>query len=214
MNNAVSLETKQSLAEDGTLIEGLDSLALSLPDLRIFRSSVKGDVRGSVASVYNRRYFESLGIADNFIQENHCVSPRRFTIRGFHYQRPPYGQSKLIRVVRGRILDVNVDLRQGSPTFMQWAKAELAPDEWDQIYVPVGFAHCYATLTDDVEVIFKLGSGYKESHATGFAWNDPRLAIDWPFDMTQALVLERDLARPRLSEMEPVFTYATEHRHG
>ncbi len=198
------------LATDGTLVEGLESRTLAIADLRIFRSPAKGDARGSVASVYNRSYFESLGIRDDFVQENHCVSPHRFTVRGFHFQRPPFGQSKLIRVVHGRILDVNVDLRHGSPTFKQWAKAELVAGDWDQIYVPVGFAHCYATLTDDVEVIFKLGRGYKESHAAGLSWNDPELAIDWPFDAGEARVLERDLARPRLSQIDACFAYPAE----
>jgi dTDP-4-dehydrorhamnose 3,5-epimerase len=198
------------LAADGTLIEGLESRPLTIPDLRIFRSLAKRDSRGSVASVYNRGYFESLGICDDFVQENHCVSPWRFTVRGFHYQRPPFGQPKLIRVVRGRILDVNVDLRNGSPTYGQSAKAELAAGGWDQIYVPIGFAHCYATLSDDVEVVFKLGRGYKQSHAAGLVWNDPDLAVDWPFDATEARVLERDLAHPRLRDVGAVFSYPAE----
>lgn len=198
------------LAADGTLVEALESRTLKIADLRIFRSPAKDDARGSVASVYNRSYFESLGIRDDFVQENHCVSLRRFTVRGFHYQRPPFGQSKLIRVVRGRILDVNVDLRRGSPTFKQWAKTELAAGDWDQIYVPTGFAHCYATLTDDVEVIFKLGHGYKQSHAAGLAWNDPDLAVDWPFGADEAFVLDRDLARPRLSRIDTFFAYPAE----
>jgi dTDP-4-dehydrorhamnose 3,5-epimerase len=181
--------------------------ALAISDIRIFRSPVNSDTRGSVAPVYSRSYFESIGIDDEFVQENHCKSPKRGTIRGFHYQLPPYGQSKLIRVVRGHILDVNVDLRQGSPTFGRWVKAELAADGWNQIYVPVGFAHCYATLSDDVETVFKLGCGYAPGHAAGLAWNDPDIAVAWPFAPHEVIVLPRDLDRPRFSELQQFFPY-------
>jgi dTDP-4-dehydrorhamnose 3,5-epimerase len=193
----------------GTVVEGLLTRTLDLPDIRIFRAIEIKDARGSVASVYSRSYFESLGIRDNFVQENHCVSPKRGTIRGFHYQLPPYGQSKLVRVVRGRILDVNVDLRCGSPTFGRCVKAELSPDGWNQIYVPVGFAHCYATLTDNVEIVFKLGCGYAPDYAAGLAWNDPDLAIDWPFRPEEVIVVQRDLDRPKFSELARFFPFDT-----
>jgi len=192
---------------DGTVVEGLTMRQLESPGLCLFRAEAARDDRGSVTSVYNRSYFQSVGIADSFVQENHCTTTLRYTVRGFHYQTPPFGQSKLIRVTRGRILDVNIDLRRGSPAFGRAVMAELSPNGWNQIYVPVGFAHCYATLDDDCEVIFKLGCAYAPDHADGLAWNDPDLAIDWPFPSEQAIVLPRDLDRPRFSAFETPFTY-------
>src|SRR5688572_6309966 len=142
-------------AVSGAVVEALETKALEIPEIRVFRGARHGDFRGWVGPTYNRDYFATLGLKFDLAHENHCFSPRRGTIRGFHYQLPPHGQAKLIRVTRGRMLDVNVDLRQGSPTFGRHVKVELTPDGWSQILVPVGFAHCYCTLEDDTEVIFK-----------------------------------------------------------
>lgn len=176
----------------------------------MFAAHRREDVRGYVMATYSREFFASIGIRTDFVHENHCVSPRRGTIRGFHYQLPPYGQAKLIRVTRGRILDVAVDLRKGSPTFSQHVKVELSPDGWNQILVPVGFAHCYCTLEDDTEGIFKLGCEYATNHAVGLAWNDPDLGVEWPVLEDEAIVLPRDLDRPRFSELTRFFPYPAE----
>ena len=189
--------------KSATIVEGLECKALDIPDILIFRSQRTEDARGFVQPTFNGPYFRSIGIDVDFIHENHCFSPRRGTMRGFHYQLPPYGQPKLIRVTRGAILDVNVDLRCGAPSFGKHVSTELRPDGWHSIYVPEGFAHC--TLDDDSEVIFKLGSLFAPSHAHGLAWNDPDLAIDWPFADDQVTVLERDLDRPRFSELTAYF---------
>jgi dTDP-4-dehydrorhamnose 3,5-epimerase len=194
----------------GTVVEGLETRTLAIPDLRVFRGPRHDDRRGWVMPTYSRDFLASLGIPFDLVHENHCFSPRRGTIRGFHHQLPPHGQAKLIRVTRGRILDVNVDLRKGSPTFGRHVKVELAPDGWSQILVPVGFAHCYCTLEDDSEVIFKLGAAYAPAHAAGLAWNDPDLGIEWPVAEAEAIVLERDLRRPRLSELTEFFPYPAE----
>jgi dTDP-4-dehydrorhamnose 3,5-epimerase len=146
-------------AVSAAVVEALKTKALEVPDIRVFRGARHGDFRGWVGPTYNRDYFP-LGLKFDLAHENHCFSPRRGTIRRFHYQLPPHGQAKLIRVTRGRMLDVNVDLRRGSPTFGRHVKVELTPDGWSQILVPVGFAHCYCTLEDDTEVIFKLGAAY------------------------------------------------------
>lgn len=189
------------------IIEGLDVLELEIPEIKIFKSERKIDKRGYVLPVYNQKYLLSIGINDSFVHENHCWTDKRGTIRGFHYQLPPYGQSKLIRVTKGSILDVNVDIRRGSPTFGQHVKAELNPDDWNQIYVPTGFAHCYCTLEDDTEVIFKLGCKYAPDYAEGFAWNDPELNIDWPISEKKAIVLKRDMNRKRFVELTEFFHY-------
>jgi dTDP-4-dehydrorhamnose 3,5-epimerase len=187
------------------LVEGLEAKHLEIPELMMFRSPRNQDRRGYVAPTYSRAYFLSLGIDFAPVHENHCWSPARGTIRGFHWQRPPHVQPKLIRVTRGRILDVNVDLRRSAPTFGRHVKAELAPGDWDQIFVPAGFAHCYCTLEPDTEVIFKLGAYFAPGHAAGLAWNDPDLAIDWPVAERDAIVLDRDLRRPRFSELTELF---------
>ncbi len=197
-------------AQPATVLEALEVRALEIPEIKLFRAERREDRRGYVVPTYNKAFFASLGIHTDFVHENHCVSPRRGTVRGFHYQLPPYGQAKLIRVTCGRILDVNVDLRKGSPTFGRLVKAELTPDGWNQILVPVGFAHCYVTLEDDTEVIFKLGCQFAPSHAAGLAWNDPDLGIEWPITPDEAIVLERDLDRPRFSELAEFFPYPAE----
>jgi dTDP-4-dehydrorhamnose 3,5-epimerase len=191
-------------------IEGLEMKPLEIPEIRVFRAKRREDARGYVVPTYSKAYFASLGIRTDFVHENHCFSHRRGTIRGFHYQLPPYGQAKLIRVTHGRMLDVNVDLRKGSPTFGRHVKAELAPDNWNQILVPVGFAHCYCTLEDDSEVIFKLGCQFAPRHAVGLAWNDPDLGIEWPVSESDAIVLERDRNRPRFSQLTEFFPYPAE----
>jgi dTDP-4-dehydrorhamnose 3,5-epimerase len=193
--------------DTGTVVEGLEVRVLEIPEIRVFRALPRTDRRGSVVPTYSRVYFASIGIHTEFVHENHCVSPRRGTIRGFHYQLPPYGQAKLIRVTRGRMLDVNVDLRRGSPTFGRHVMVELTPSEWNQVFVPVGFAHCYATLQDDTEVIFKLGCQYAPRAAAGLAWNDPGLGIPWPIRPEDAIVLDRDTERPRFADLQVFFPY-------
>jgi dTDP-4-dehydrorhamnose 3,5-epimerase len=193
-----------------TVVDGLEVKSLEIPEIKLFRADRREDRRGYVVPTYNKAFFASLGIHTDFVHENHCFSPRRGTLRGFHYQLPPYGQAKLIRITRGRLLDVNVDLRRGSPTFGRHVKAELTPEGWSQILVPVGFAHCYGTLEDDTEVIFKLGSQFAPHHAVGLAWNDPDLGIQWPISPGEAIVLERDMKRPRFSELTQFFPYPAE----
>ncbi len=176
----------------------------------MFRAERRGDQRGYVIPTYNKAFFASLGIHTDFVHENHCLSPRRGTVRGFHYQFPPFGQARLIRVTRGRPLDVNVDLRKSSPTFGRHVKAELTPEGWNQVLVPLGLAHCYCTLEDNTEVIFKLGSQFATRHAVDLAWSDPDLGIEWPITPDEAIVLERDLDRPRFSELAEFFPYPAE----
>lgn len=192
-------------AAGGTVSEGLESQALEIPAIRVFRSPKREDPRGYVMPTYNKAYFAALGIETEFVHENHCWSPKTGTVRGFHYQLPPFGQPKLIRVTKGRILDVNVDLRRGAPSFGRHVKADLAPGGWDQIYVPAGFAHCYCTLEPNTEVVFKLGCQFAPDHARGLAWNDPGLGIDWPVRPEDAIVLPRDLARPRFQDLTEFF---------
>jgi len=196
-----------SATESGTVTEALEARSLEIREIKIFRAERRVDHRGYVLPTYSQQGLINVGAPFDVVHENHCWSARAGTVRGFHYQLPPYAQPKLIRVVRGRILDVDVDLRRGSPTFGRHVKVELAPDRWNQILVPSGFAHCYCTLTDDVEVVFKLGCGYAPGYARGLRWNDPDLAIDWPVTETDVIVLPRDLDRPRFRDLAELFPY-------
>jgi dTDP-4-dehydrorhamnose 3,5-epimerase len=183
---------------------GLAWRRLEIPDLVLFRGDRKSDIRGWVQPTFNAELLRQLGADFSIRHENHCLSPQAGTVRGFHYQIPPFGQAKLIRVVRGRMLDVNIDMRRSSSTFGKHVKVELSADGWNQIFVPEGFAHCYMTLEPDTEVIFQLGADFAPDHAVGLAWNDPELGIDWPKTVS-VTVLERDVQRPRFSALTEFF---------
>ena len=186
---------------ENILVERLEVQSLNIPELKIFKSSSKLDIRGSVTPSYNKLFFHELGIDFEIVHENYCVSPQEGTMRGFHYQLPPYGQAKFIQVLHGRIYDVNLDLRKSSPTFRNHTAVELSSDSWNHIFIPPGFAHCYCTLAPQTKVMFKLGAPYSPRYARGLAWNDPDLAIRWPLASEQVIVLERDLHRPKFSEL-------------
>lgn len=190
-----------------TVTEALEIRALDIPEIKILRGTRRSDARGWVAPHYSREALRRAGLAFDIAHENLCYSPKAGTVRGFHYQIPPHAQGKLIQVTRGRILDVNVDLRRGSPTFGRHTRMELDADSWNQTLVPAGFAHCYCTLTDDCEVIFKLDTEFAPAYARGLAWNDPDLAIEWPVDKRSAIVLDRDLHRPRFRDLTDLFPY-------
>jgi dTDP-4-dehydrorhamnose 3,5-epimerase len=129
---------------------------------------------------YSRRDFSALGMSSEFVQDNHARSESAGVLRGLHFQRPPYAQAKLVRVVRGSVLDVVVDLRIGSPAFGQWFSVELSADNKRQLFVPRGFAHAYLTLEPGTEFLYKVDNYYAPEHEGGLRWNDPDLAIAWP----------------------------------
>jgi dTDP-4-dehydrorhamnose 3,5-epimerase len=189
----------------GTVSEGGAWRRLGLGALTVFRGAPRRDRRGTVMASFSRSALASIDIDFEMVLENHCHSPRRGTVRGFHYQLPPFGQAKLIRVLRGRILDVAVDLRHSAPSYGRHARAELTAGGWNQIYVPACFAHCYCTLEDDTEVLFKLDCEFAPDHARGLRWDDPDLAVDWPIAPAEAIILARDLERPRFRELDEAF---------
>ena len=136
------------------------------------------------------------------MQDNHSLSAAAGTIRGLHFQIAPHAQAKLVRVVRGRVLDVAVDLRRSSPTFGRHFAVELSADNWAQLFVPVGFAHGFCTLTEDVEVLYKVSELYSPAHDRGLAWDDPDLAIAWPVAAPSAVLSDKDRRWPRLRDLE------------
>jgi len=199
------MNKNETKSKSGTVIEGLEVRQHDFPDILTFRSPVRSDIRGFVAPTYSKAFLGSLGIDFDVVHENHCLSPHIGTVRGFHYQLPPFPQAKLIRVVRGRMMDVNVDMRRSSPTFGQHVAIELVAGDWDQIFVPGHYAHCYCTLEEDTEVVFKLGEGFAPDFTAGLAWNDPALGIDWPVSQDDAIVLERDLDRPSFHDVTALY---------
>jgi len=176
-----------------------------IPDVKIIQPKKFGDHRGFFSEAYNKRLFSEHGIGLDFVQDNHSLSGARGTIRGLHYQTPPYAQDKLIRVVRGAIFDVAVDLRKDSPTFGKHVSAVVNLEEWNQILVPIGFAHGFCTLEPNTEVIYKVTNYYAPDHDKGLLWNDPELGIEWPVSASEATLSNKDRQQPRFSELLDLF---------
>lgn len=164
-----------------------------------------GDRRGFFSETYNKRALAEAGAAVDFVQDNHSLSADAGTVRGLHFQAPPFAQTKLVRVVRGAVFDVAVDIRRGSPTFGRHASAVLSAEAWNQILVPAGFAHGFMTIEPDTEVIYKVDACYAPSHDFGILWNDPALGIAWPLPEARAILSDKDRAQPRLAEIESPF---------
>ena len=168
-----------------------------------------GDARGFFSEVYNARGLaDKAGIDAQFVQDNHSLSGERGIIRGLHFQIPPFAQGKLLRVVRGAIFDVAVDIRRGSPTFGQHVTAVLSAENWQQIWVPVGFAHGFCTLEPGTEVIYKVTAPYSPEHDKGLAWDDPALGIDWPVGGDEVRLSEKDKHHPMLADLPVYFEAA------
>ncbi|MGF1551611.1 MAG: dTDP-4-dehydrorhamnose 3,5-epimerase [Paracoccaceae bacterium] len=187
---------------------------LEIPSVKIVRPRKFGDHRGFFSETYNKRAFAEAGIELDFVQDNPSLSADAGTIRGLHYQSPPFAQDKLVRVVKGAILDVAVDIRRGSPTFGRHVSARLSAEGWEQILVPIGFAHGFITLEPGTEVIYKVTNYYSREHDHGILWNDPALGIDWnlgPLGGGDAAILsDKDTKQPRLADIDSLFDYEGE----
>ncbi len=163
------------------------------------------DPRGYFVETWSRKAFAEAGIDVDFVQDNSSFSTFAGTLRGLHFQRPPMAQAKLVRVLRGSVFDVAVDLRRGSPTFRKHVSAVLTADGGEQLFMPVGFAHGFCTLEPDTEIAYKVSSFYSREHDTGIFWNDPGLGIEWPLEGREPVLSEKDLRLPLLSEAESPF---------
>jgi dTDP-4-dehydrorhamnose 3,5-epimerase len=163
-----------------------------------------GDARGFLSETYNRSAFRQIGVNSEFIQDNHSLSRVPGTVRGLHFQIAPFAQAKLVRVLRGAVCDVAVDIRRSSPTYGHSFAAMLTTENGAQLFVPVGFAHGYCTLEPDTEVFYKVDAPYSRDHERGLRWDDPALGIDWPVPESGAMVLERDRLYSTLDAL-PVF---------
>ena len=183
----------------------MDIEALAIPDVKLIRPKRFGDARGFFSEVYSRASLAAVGITTEFVQDNHSRSATIGTIRGLHFQTAPFGQDKLVRVTKGRILDVAVDLRRGSPTYGRHVSAELSAENWTQILVPIGFAHGFCTLEPDTEVLYKVSNVYAPANDGGVIWNDPDLGIEWPVNAAVAVLSDKDAKLPRLRDLTPLF---------
>ena len=183
----------------------LEIVELAIPEVKLVTPKRFGDDRGFFSETYNAQRFKDAGITVDFVQDNHSYSAPAGTVRGLHYQAPPFAQSKLVRVLRGRILDVAVDVRKGSPTYGKWVSAELSAENGVQIYVPQGFLHGFATLEPDCEIAYKVDNYYSSECDGAVLWNDPDLAIDWGIDPATATLSAKDAAAPRFSAFSSPF---------
>jgi dTDP-4-dehydrorhamnose 3,5-epimerase len=174
---------------------------LDIPDVKILTPKKHGDHRGFFYEVYSRKTLADLGIDIEFVQDNHSLSAQRGTLRGLHFQTPPFAQHKLVRVLRGSILDVAVDLRASSPTYGRHVSAVLSAQNWDQILVPIGFAHGFVTLEPDTEISYKVSNYYSPENDRGLLWSDPALGIDWQVSADHVALSAKDAAQPKLSEI-------------
>lgn len=170
----------------------------------IIEPQVFGDHRGFFMESYNKEKFSEYGLNYDFVQDNHSLSQQAGTLRGLHYQLEPKAQAKLVRVTRGAIVDVVVDIRKNSPTFGQWISVILSESNKKQILVPKGFAHGFCTLVENTEVQYKVDEFYSPEHDRGIIWNDPDLNIQWP--VSDPVLSEKDKKHPGLKEAELNFS--------
>lgn len=176
-----------------------------IPDVVIVRPDRHGDERGFFSETFRASWFADRGL--DFVQDNHSLSAAVGTVRGLHFQAPPRAQDKLVRVVRGAVVDVAVDVRVGSPTFGEHVAVELSAQNWCALLVPKGFAHGFCTLVPDTEVLYKVTDYYSAEHDGGILWNDPVLGIEWPVTADTAVVSGKDAAAPTFDGWSSPFSY-------
>ncbi len=183
----------------------LDVRPLALDGVLEIRPRRLADERGFFSEVWNDTEWREAGIALNFVQDNHSLSRRVGVLRGLHFQRPPATQDKLVRVTRGAVFDVAVDIRSGSPTFGCWAGVILSAEEWNQVLIPRGFAHGFVTLKDHTEVQYRVTAPYSLAHERSVRFDDPAIGIDWPLPASTLTLSDKDRAAPLLADVDTGF---------
>lgn len=179
--------------------------ALEIADVKLVTPARFGDDRGFFSETWNAERFRAAGIDADFVQDNHSLSREAGTVRGLHYQAPPFAQAKLVRVLRGAIVDVAVDVRTGSPTYGHWVKAILSAENGVQIFVPRGFLHGFATLEPDTEIAYKVDAYYSKECDGAVRWDDETLAIDWGIDPALVKLSPKDAAAPAFADFRSPF---------
>jgi dTDP-4-dehydrorhamnose 3,5-epimerase len=178
-----------------------------IEDILVIIPARHRDNRGFFSETYRKSFLGDEGVSADLVQDNHVYSAERGVLRGLHFQVPPHAQGKLVRCVRGAILDVSVDIRNGSPTYGHHVAIELSAANWKQLWVPPGFAHGYVTLEPNCEVIYKVTDYYAPDCERGIAWDDPSLGVDWQFAPADLILVDRDRLNPRLADIEPAFQF-------
>lgn len=178
----------------------MEVIDTAVEGVKILKPQVFGDKRGWFMESWSKKRMEDAGLFYDFVQDNQSFSSVKGTIRGIHFQYADDAQAKLVRCVRGAVLDVAVDLRKGSPTYKKWVAVELTPDNFNQLLIPRGCGHGFLTLTDDVEFVYKEDNLYAPKADRNIIWNDPDIGIDWGID--NPILSDKDAAAPRLSDVE------------
>jgi dTDP-4-dehydrorhamnose 3,5-epimerase len=186
----------------------MDVKEMDLPGVFELRPRKFEDTRGFFSETFSKTIFNDWGLPDHWVQDNHSYSAERFTLRGLHYQTPPKAQDKLVRVLRGAIFDVAVDIREGSPHFGNWVSLVVSSEKWNQIFVPKGFAHGFLTLEPHTEVVYKVTDIYAPECDRCIAWNDPELLIDWPLQGRDPVLSDKDARALPLAGQNTGFDFA------
>lgn len=186
-------------------IPSLQVMATEIADVKLIVPRIHKDHRGFFSETYNKAGLEKLGADLEFVQDNHSLSVEQGVVRGLHFQVPPFAQDKLVRVIRGSVFDVAVDIRRGSPTYGKHVARVISAADWNQFLVPAGFAHGFCTLESDTEVIYKVTNYYSPEHDRGVLWNDPDLRIDWPVTESEAILSDKDKKQPRFRDLPQYF---------
>ena len=176
-----------------------------LPGVYIVEPQVFGDHRGYFMETYSTKAFADIGITNEFVQDNQSFTAQKGTLRGIHFQNAPMAQAKLVRVTRGAVLDVAVDLRKGSPTYKQWVGVELSAENKRMLFIPRGFGHGFVTLTDDVEFCYKVDNLYSRECDRGIRFNDPEIGVEWGVDAP--VLSQKDTTSPMLKDSDCNFVY-------
>lgn len=175
--------------------------ATPLEGVWVIEPAVFADDRGFFLESYHKQKFAEHGITEEFVQDNHSFSKKN-VVRGLHFQHPPYAQSKLVRVIQGEVFDVAVDIRPQSPTFGKWFGVHLSAENKKMLYIPVGFAHGFCVVSETADFTYKCGAPYNQQADGGIFWNDPAIGIEWPVTPDSALLSEKDIQLPKLSQLQ------------
>ena len=176
-----------------------------LPDVKILEPDVFGDHRGWFMETWSQKKLAELGVNLTFVQDNQSFTAKRGTLRGIHFQNGEWSQAKLVRVVAGAVIDVAVDLRKGSPTYLQWVGVELSAENKRQLLIPRGFGHGFVTLTDDVEFVYKVDNDYNKKSDRSVRFDDPQIGIDW--GVSDPVLSDKDKNAPFLKDSDCSFVY-------
>lgn len=185
-------------------------VSLDIPEVKLITPKRFGDARGFFMETFSAPKLAEHGIERDWVQDNHSLSARPGVLRGLHFQAPPHAQAKLVRVTKGRVWDVAVDVRVGSPTYGKWVAAELSVENDQQMFIPEGFAHGFITLEPDTEFLYKVSSVYAPESDGGVIWDDPDLNLPWPLDGLEGgpQLSDKDTKLPKFADFESPFVYS------